>query len=412
MTSSTRVFFGLILGAVSGILLSKFLPDVVPQATAIAQPIGRLWLNALQMTIVPLVVSLLIVGINQTSDVSESGRVARRAIIWILFFLLFSGALAALMAPAMLNWLPHDPQLMQTLQQLASASPTAMPAANTADWTTGFIPSNVFSAAVQTAIVPLVAFTLLFAFALTQIESERRKQLVSFFQGIADTMIVMVGWVLWIGPLGVFGLIFPISAQAGAGLLSALGFYVVMLSVLYITITLLMYVFACVGKGEPLKRFASAILPAQVVSMSTQSSLASLPAMVESSRVLNYPTQVSGLILPMAVSIYRITSPMQYLGVVSFIAWSYGIDLSVTQVATAVLLSVVISMGSVGLPGQAGFMGTNLPIVQSTGLPIEPLGILLAVDIIPDIFATLGNVTADLTVTSKVARSEMGDVSS
>jgi Na+/H+-dicarboxylate symporter len=407
MSSSTRVFIGLLLGIFSGLALNAFSPDLVPSASAVAQPIGRLWLNALQMTIVPLVVSLLIVGINQANDVAESGRVARRAMLWILFFLLLSGSLAAVMAPMMLNWLPHDPQLMNTLKQLAGNAPAVVPAASSADWTTGFIPTNVLSAAVQTAIVPLVAFTLLFAFALTQIESGRRKQLVSFFQGIADTMIVMVGWVLWIGPLGVFGLIFPISAQAGTGLLHALGFYVAMLSILYITITGVLYAFACTGRGENLKRFAAAILPAQVVSVSTQSSLASLPAMVESSRALNYPPQASGLILPMAVSIFRITSPMQYLGVVWFIAWSYGIDLSVAQVTTAVLLSVVISMGSVGLPGQAGFMGTNLPIVQSTGLPIEPLGILLAVDIIPDIFATLGNVTADLTVTSRVARTEM-----
>jgi Na+/H+-dicarboxylate symporter len=407
MTSSLRVFTGLLLGIFSGLTLNAVSPDLVPAASAIAQPIGKLWLNALQMTIVPLVVSLLIVGINQANDVAESGRVARRAMLWILFFLLLSGTMVAILAPMMLNWLPHDPQLMNTLKQLASSSPTVAPAASTADWTTGFIPTNVLSAAVQTAIVPLVAFTLLFAFALTQIESERRKLLVAFFQSIADTMIVMVGWVLWIGPLGVFGLIFPISAQAGTGLLQALGFYVAMLSILYLTITAVLYGFACGGRGESLKRFASAILPAQVVSISTQSSLASLPAMVESSRALNYPPQVSGLILPMAVSIFRITSPMQYLGVVWFIAWSYGIDLSVTQITIAVLLSVVISMGSVGLPGQAGFMGTNLPIVQSTGLPIEPLGILLAVDIIPDIFATLGNVTADLTVTSRVARAEM-----
>lgn len=407
MTTSTRVFIGLLLGIFSGLALNAFSPDLVPSASAVARPIGRLWLNALQMTIVPLVVSLLIVGINQANDVAESGRVARRAMLWILFFLLLSGTLAAVMAPMMLNWLPHDPQLMHTLQQLAGTAPAVQPAASTADWTTGFIPTNVLSAAVQTAIVPLVAFTLLFAFALTQIESGRRSQLVSFFQGIADTMIVMVGWVLWIGPLGVFGLIFPISAQAGTGLLHALGFYVAMLSILYITITAVLYAFACTGRGENLKRFAAAILPAQVVSVSTQSSLASLPAMVESSRILEYPPQTSGLVLPMAVSIFRITSPMQYLGVVWFIAWSYGIDLSVAQVTTAVLLSVVISMGSVGLPGQAGFMGTNLPIVQSTGLPIEPLGILLAVDIIPDIFATLGNVTADLTVNSRVARAEM-----
>jgi Na+/H+-dicarboxylate symporter len=90
----------------------------------------------------------------------------------------------------------------------------------------------------------------------------------------------------------------------------------------------------------------------------------------------------------------------------SFIAWAYGIELDATTIATCIALAVVISLGSVGLPGQASFMGTNLPIVQAAGLPVEPLGLLLAVDLIPDVFSTVGNVSADLTVASKVARAE------
>jgi proton glutamate symport protein len=405
MTSSTRVFTGLILGVFTGILLSKFMPDTVPQASAIAQPIGRLWLNALQMTIVPLVASLLIVGINQASDIAESGRVARRALIWIVTLLFLAGLGTAIAAPFILGFMPHSTELMETL---ASAS-TVIPVATSSDWTTTLIPTNILAAASAGAIVPLVAFTLLFAFALTQINAERRKQIVSFFQGISDTIIVMVNWILWVGPLGVFALILPISAQAGGGVIKALGIYILMLCILYLSITGILYAVASLGKGEVLLRYAKAILPAQVVAMSTQSSVASLPAMVNSAQTLGYPNQVTGLVLPLAVSLFRITSPIQYLGVVSFIAWAYGIDLSIATTAICVSLSVIISIGSVGLPGQAIFMGTNLPVVQAAGLPVESLGLLVAVDMIPDIFATLGNVTADLTVTSKVAKSEMGN---
>lgn len=407
MTSSTRVFLGLILGVFTGILLSEFMPDAVPQATAIAQPIGRLWLNALQMTIVPLVASLLIVGINQASDIAESGRVARRALIWIVTLLFLAGLGTAIAAPFILGFMPHSEELMNTL---AGAS-TAIPAVASSDWTTTLIPTNVIAAASAGAIVPLVAFTLLFAFAITQIDADRRKQIVGFFQGISDTIIVMVNWILWVGPLGVFALILPISAQAGSGVIKALGIYILMLCILYLSITSILYAVASLGKGEILLRYAKAILPAQVVAMSTQSSVASLPAMVNSSQTLGYPNQVTGLVLPLAVSLFRITSPIQYLGVVSFIAWAYGIDLSLTTTAICVSLSVIISIGSVGLPGQAIFMGTNLPVVQAAGLPVEPLGLLVAVDMIPDIFATLGNVTADLTVTSKVAKSEMNSLS-
>lgn len=402
MSASTRVFLGLLLGILAGLGLSRFAPEAAAPVSAIAQPIGRLWLNALQMCIVPLVASLLVVGINQANDVATSGRIARKALLWIVTLLALAGLGTAIAAPLLLGLMPHDPTLMAVLQ--SAASPTLPPPAG--DWTASLVPINVIAAASANAIVPMVAFTVLFAFALTQIEAARRRLIVDFFQAIADTVIRMVHWILLIGPLGVFALILPISAQAGASVVQALGIYIGMLCLLYLAITGILYGVARIGDGEPLRRYAKAILPAQVVAMSTQSSVATLPAMVESAGALGYPRQVTGLVLPLAVSLFRITSPIQYLGVASFIAWAYGIDLSLATTALCVALSVVISIGSVGLPGSAIFMGTNLPVVQAAGLPVEPMGLLVAVDMIPDVFATLGNVTADLTVTSKVARSE------
>lgn len=402
MSASTRVFLGLLLGIVAGLGLSRFAPDAAAPVSAIAQPIGRLWLNALQMCIVPLVASLLVVGINQANDVATSGRIARKALLWIVTLLALAGLGTAIAAPLLLGLMPHDPALMAVLQ--SAASPALPPPAG--DWTASLIPINVIAAASANAIVPMVAFTVLFAFALTQIEAARRRLIVDFFQAIADTVIRMVHWILLAGPLGVFALILPISAQAGASVVQALGIYIGMLCLLYLAITGILYGVARISDGEPLRRYAKAILPAQVVAMSTQSSVATLPAMVESAGALGYPRHVTGLVLPLAVSLFRITSPIQYLGVASFIAWAYGIDLSLATTALCVALAVVISIGSVGLPGSAIFMGTNLPVVQAAGLPVEPMGLLVAVDMIPDVFATLGNVTADLTVTSKVARSE------
>lgn len=403
ISPATRVFAGLVFGILTGLTLSLLAPESVNPVSALAQPIGKLWLNALQMCIVPLVVSLLVVGINQASDIASSGRIARRAMLWIVTLLFLAALGAAIAAPLLLAFMPHNAALMQALN---TATAVSAPAA-AGDWTTTVIPTNAIAAAAGGAIVPLVAFTLLFAFALTQIDSGRRQQIVGFFQGVADTVIRMVHWILWAGPVGVFALILPISMQAGGSVIKALGIYIGMLCILYLSITALLYGVARIGNGEPLLRYAKAILPAQVVAMGTQSSVATLPAMVESADNLGYPSRVTGLVLPLAVSLFRITSPIQYLAVVSFIAWAYGIDVPLATTALCVGLAVVISVGSVGLPGQAIFMGTNLPVVQAAGLPIEPLGLLVAVDMIPDIFATLGNVTADLTVTSKVARSEM-----
>ena len=407
MSMPLRVLLGLLVGAALGLVLAKFDPAAAESLASAVQPIGKLWLNALQMTIVPLVVSLLVIGVTTTSDAMASGRIARNAMLWFVGLLCMASFTAALVAPLILSWLPRDPALIDSLRHAMDGPAVAAPATSLSDWFSGIVPTNAIAAAAQGAIVPLVVFTLFFAFALTRIEQGRRAPIVELFQTIADAMGVIVGWILWAAPLGVFALILPVCARAGVGILSALGYYIVMLCALYIAITLLMYAVVAVAGKDSAGRFAAGILSAQVVAASTQSSLASLPAMVDSARnKLGYPTAVTSLVLPMAVSLFRITSPIQYMGVAAFIAWSYGIDLPLTQVAIGAILAVVISVGSVGLPGQASFMGTNLPVVQAMGLPVEPLGLLLAVDMIPDIFATLGNVTADLTVTNLVSRGQ------
>ena len=267
------------------------------------------------------------------------------------------------------------------------------------------IPSNAIAAAATAAMLPLVVFALFFGFALTRIDAERRALVLGFFQAVADAMIVVVHWVLWAAPLGVFALILAVCARAGLSVLSALGIYIALLCVLYLIATAAMVLVARLWGGEPVRRFALAIAPAQAVAGSTQSSLGTLPAMLESANGrLGYPREVSSLVLPMAVSLFRITSPIQYMATASFIAWAFGVDLTATQLATGAALSVMISMGSVGLPGQVSFMATNLPVTAAMGLPVGPLGLLLAVDTIPDVFATVGNVSADMAANSVVVR--------
>jgi Na+/H+-dicarboxylate symporter len=360
--------------------------------------------------VVPLVLALVIVGITTASDAASSGRTARRAIAVFLVLLSAAAAFTALAAPTLLSMLDHDPALTEALRNTGAA--TAAPTGPTGwgDAITAIIPSNPIAAAAQSAMLPLVVFALFFGFALTRIDADRRAQVVGFFEAIGDTMIVIVGWVLWAAPIGVFALILAVCARAGLSVLSALGVYILLQCTLYLMATLGMVLVAVTWGGEPIRRFAAAIAPAQVVAASTQSSLASLPAMLESATMrLGYPIRVSSLVLPMAVSLFRITSPIQYISAAAFIAWAYGIDLSAAQLAAGAALAVVVSMGSVGLPGQVSFMATNLPVTQAMGLPIDPLGILLAVDTIPDVFATVGNVTADLTATSVVARQARTD---
>ena len=400
-----RVLLALVMGAVVGIGLAAWDSAIADGAATIAQPIGRLWLNALQMTVVPLVSALVIVGVNSAADAAASGRTARLAMAVFVILLVACGTFAAFAAPAFLSLMPRD-ETQVALFRAAIQAPEVLPQApGFGLWITSVIPSNAIAAAAASAMLPLVVFSMFFGFALTRLEPARRERMLELVRTIGDTMLVIVRWVLWTAPVGVFALVLAVCAHVGLGVLAALGYYIALQCTLYIAITLLMYAVAVLVARERLLRFAAALLPVQAIAASTQSSLASLPVMVDSARTrLGYPLAVTSLVLPMAVSLFRVASPTQYLSVVIFIAWMYGIELGAAQLAIAIGLSVVVSMGSVGLPGQVSFMTNNLPVTQAMGLPVEPLGVLLAVDTLPDVFATVANTSADMTATGVVAR--------
>ncbi|HET8899425.1 MAG TPA: cation:dicarboxylase symporter family transporter [Rhodanobacteraceae bacterium] len=409
MSQTTRTLLSLALGILAGAVLAWVDAPLAVTVADTVQPFGKLWLNALQMTVVPLVLALVVVGVNAARDAASSGRVARRAIVTFLVLLAFGATVAAVIAPPVLALLPHNPALAAALSATTDSVAHAS-APGWADWFAGIVPSNAIAAAANNAMLPLVVFALFLGFALPQLEESRRALLLNFFQAISEAMIVIVRWVLVIAPLGVFALIFSVCARSGLAMLSALGAYIGLEIALYVLVGVLMIVAARLFGGEKFRHFAAAIAPAQAVGASTQSSLASLPAMLESATRLGYRKEIAGLVLPMAVTLFRITSPIQYVVSACFIAWAFGIDVSAAHLAAGVALAVVVSMGSVGLPGQVSFLATNLPVAQAMGLPIGPLGVMLAVDTLPDVVATAGNVTADMAATSIVARRSQRDV--
>jgi Na+/H+-dicarboxylate symporter len=402
VSQTARVLAGLVAGIVFGILLAWQAPDLGLRIAAIVEPFGKLWLNALQMTVVPLVFALVVVGINQASDAAHSGRVAKQAIVSFVILLAAAAAMTAVLAPLALSMLQPDPAVAAALR--GHAQDVAAPSGGWADALVAIVPSNAFAAAAASAMLPLVTFALFFGFALTRLAPEPRTQVVGLLKAISDAMIVIVHWVLWAAPLGIFALVLALTARAGLGMLQALGIYILLECALYVlAVVLLIAVAVTVGKRR-FRHFMAGLVPVQAVAASTQSSLATLPAMLDSAQNrLGIPARVSGLVLPMAVSLFRITSPIQYIATACFVAWALGVDLSAAQLATGVALSVLVSMGSVGLPGQAIFLATNLPVTSAMGLPIAPLPVLMAVDAIPDVLATVGNVTGDMTATAVVA---------
>lgn len=388
---------GLLAGGFAGGLLVAW-PIGAEVAVAVCTPVGRVWLSALQMTVLPLVVSVLIIGVADVANVAQTGRVARRALAWMISLSLFSSILGVTLARLAFSCLPQSPSLTTALASAGGAEAVAAPAMS---WLT-LIPSNVVAAAAAGGIAPVVIFTLAFSLSLSHLDRSRRAPVIELARSLAAAMTVLIGWILAAAPIGVFALALPLASAGGGQAIGLLGGYVAVLIGVYAAIFVCMYGVAWLS-GCGLRRFLVISLAAQGVAAGTQSSLASLPAMLRASDELGLAQSVSGLVLPLAVSLFRVMSPVQYLVVAEFIAWSRGVEIGLPSLFMLVPLAVVISLGSVGLPGQASFMGTTLPLVQAAGLPVEPLGLLMAVDVIPDVAATVGNVTADLALTASVA---------
>lgn len=371
----------------------------------IAEPIGALWLDGLRMTIIPLVFAMLVTGVASAAGTAATGGIAARTLLLFALLLLASAMFSVAAMSALLALWPTPAEAAAALRTgagIEAATGATIPPV--ADWLKTLVPTNIVKAAADGAMLSIVIFALIFGFAATRIEAGPRKRLVGFFEAVVDTMLVVVRWVLKLAPVGVFALALVVGARAGLGAAGALAHYVLLVSGVCIGVTLAAYPLVAFAARIPLPAFARAAAPAQAVAFSTQSSLASLPAMIEGvNRHLNVPERISSLVLPLAVSLFRITSPAANLAVAIYVAQLQGVELSALQLGVGILVAAVVSLASVGLPSQVSFFTAVAPVCLAMGVPIEPLAILLAVETIPDIFRTVGNVTGDVAATGLMA---------
>ncbi len=407
MSVPIRILLSLVLGLVVGGMLAAFAPDAVGTATAIAKPIGKVWLNALQMTVIPLVVSLLLTGVASTAEAASAGRLAARAIIGTLVLLLVNAAIAGALTPLILDTFPIPAKAAGALRAALGGAEAVPPSPGLAELFTGIVPSNVFAAASGGALLSLIVFTLVFGFALTRIEARARELVLQLSAAVRDTMLVVVGWVLWLAPLGVFALALVVGALAGAAAFGALIHYMAVICFIGVIVTLVAYLVALASRAG-VARFARAALPAQVFAVSTQSSLATLPAMLKALGEMGVPAAASGVTLPLGVAMFRATQPAMNVAVSLYIARWFGIEVGVGAVAAGIVVGTVVSLGSISLPSQLTFFASVAPIASAMGVPLTPLGLLLPLDTIPDVFRTLGNVTSNLALTAVVTRDQDG----
>jgi proton glutamate symport protein len=415
VTLTTKVLVGLIAGLAAGAAITAAGSPGLLTAAAWIEPIGTIWINALRMTIIPLVVAGLVVGAASARDARSIGRLGGRALIMFLLLLSAAAAFTVIVGPLLLANLRIDPAVAAGLGERAAATAGADVAAASArgfpdarQWLIDLVPSNPVRAAADGAILPLIVFSIAFGLALSRIAADGRDVIIRFFRGLFDAMLTLVRWILEFAPFGVFALALPLATRLGLAAAGAVIYYIgVVAALLSLAIALLYPIAVFFGRVSP-RRFAQGSLPAQSIAFSARSSLAALPAMIDhGEKRLGFGPQITGFFLPLSASMFRFGAAIGIPAGVLFVCKLYGIALGPAELATIAVTSVLLTFSVPGVPG--GSILIMVPVLLAVGAPPEGIGILLGVDTIPDMFRTTANVTGTMTVATVLSRDERTD---
>lgn len=411
MSLTFQVLLALAAGFAVGLPLSRLDGPLADGVLALLGPVGTIFVNAIRMTVIPLVVSSLIVGVTGAPDPRAVGRIGVRALAIFVALVSVAAAFGVLIGAPLLALLPLDPTSIEALRAgAAGAGATAAEGAKSipgfGEWLVALVPANPVKAAADGAMLPLIVVSVTFAAALMQVAPERRAAVVRVVEGIMDASLALVRAILAFAPLGVFALAVPLAATMGTDALGAiLGYVVIVCGICVLFWVVVLYPLAVTVGRVPLRTFARATLPAQSIAFSSRSSLAALPALLESVRdTLRLPPAIASFLIPLAATMFRVGAGIGQTVGVLFIARLYGVELGTVQLVTIAVISLVTSFSVPGVPG--GSIIVMVPVLTAAGIPVEGVGILLGADTIPDMFRTTTNVTGHMTAAVILARGE------
>ena len=390
MTSKTGniILISMIIGAILGFLGGLYLGDFFLQI----QFIGIIFLNALKMVVVPLIVASMIIGVASLGDIRKLGRTAGKT---LLYYFITTGVsviigiiLVNIIRPGegIENFGAYVPDLVRDSQQKTLY-----------DVLVGLIPANIFQAAAETKVLPLIVFSLMFGAVLTTI-GEKSKPVIDFFDGLNTAIMKLVTYIIYFAPIGVFSLIGGIVAenrQSVDELVSGLAYYTltVILGLLIHALIVLPLLLKMLGKKNPFQFFVN-MGQALATAFTTASSSATLPITMECVEDKNgVDSRAAAFVLPLGATINMDGTALYEAVAALFIAQIYGIDLTLGQQMVIFLTATLASIGAAGIP-HAGTV-TMVFVLSAVGLPLEGIGLIWAVDWFLDRCRTTVNVWGD-----------------
>ena len=377
-------------------LLAGFVAGMVLRDTPVPrwiEPLGTLWINAIRMPVLPLIVTMLIASIAGSRDPRQVGTLGARTLMVMLALLSVFAVIMAPLSKVLLGGLSFDPASTAALREAARFDPNLLQQVSLREWLLSLVPNNPIRAAADGALLPLVIFSLAYGLALSRVSDGIRETHVRFCQGVADAMATIIRWVVVVAPIGVFALAISVGARLGAAAAGAIIVYIVACVVALSVAIALLYLITTRLGGVSLRELGPALLPAQTIAFTSRSSLAALPVLLtDAQSKLRVPASVAGFVLPLCASIFKLNSPITWpLGAV-LVSRLYGVDFGGANLVIFAIGSVILSLTVPGIPSGGFFV--QAPLYMAVGLPPEGLGILIAVDFIPDLFKTTLNLTS------------------
>jgi len=403
VTLALRVLLGLVAGFLLGLALSGSSSPAAVTTVRILAPIGTIFVNLIRMTVIPLVVSLLIASVGAMTSSGRLGRVGIKALLISLALLTTAAAGSVLVARPIFARLSIDQGAAMALRgpetAVAANAGAAAGGSVAAQWFVDLVPQNVVKAAADGAFLPLIIFAVLFGLALARVSDAKRQAVLRVVEGIAEAMQRLAGWILELAPIGVFALAVPLASRLGLAAAGAVIAYIVVVVLLTIVaVALLLYPLGILAGPMSASTFVAYCAPSQAIAFASRSSLAALPAIVESAERGGLSPTAARVVLPLAVAVFHFGAAVaQTVGVI-FLARLFGVTLTPPQLATVIVAVVLASFAVPGIPG--GSIIAMVPVLAAANLPLEGIGILLAVDTIPDMFRTTANLTGAMTLTA------------
>lgn len=392
------IALGLFLGLAVGLGAAATDNPLLHAIARESAPLGKLFINAIKMIVIPLVVSVIFASIARLGDVRKLGKIGGMTLIFYWVTLILAIVIGMAVTTFGLRFAPK----IDMPQVNAAPIPKLQ---SITDFIVSLIPPNPFAAAADGAILPLIVFTALFAAAAGTLAEERRNRMIAAAEDVSETLIKLVWWILYTAPIGIFGLIAPATALLGWGLIQSLGVFIICVFIALIIFVALVFIPLLVfGAKMNFMRFFKGTMGAASVAFSTTSTAAAIPvSLEESTKNLGVSATIADLLIPLGASMYRPGSALFQGAAIVFLAHIYNVPVAIGAAGAVVFATFLVSLTVAPVPSSS--VVTMAPALDAIGVPVAGLALILGIDRIPDMMRScvnvLGQISAAVLVDSR-----------